>query len=115
MQHDEQSRSAADARCSDVSIAPPQFLRRRNFAGLLAGALLPRVAHAADDAEAGAMFSRMGEKLAQMEEDDAEAGAAFSRLADALTKKEEEAAVVGEQFARLGMMLAEKAVGPEEA
>ena len=71
--------------------------------------------HAADDAEAGAMFSRMGEKLAQMEEDDAEAGAAFSRLADALTKKEEEAAVVGEQFARLGMMLAEKAVGPEEA
>ena len=47
------ARDAADAHCSDVSIAPPQFaLRRRNFAGsLLAGALLPRVAHAADDAE----------------------------------------------------------------
>ena len=44
-------RGAADAHCSDASIAPPQFLRRRNFAGLLAGALLPRVAHAADDAE----------------------------------------------------------------
>ena len=46
-------RGAADAHCSDVSIAPPQFaLRRRNFAAsLLAGALLPRVAHAADDAE----------------------------------------------------------------
>ena len=45
-------RGAADAHCSDASIAPPQFLRRRVFAGsLLAGALLPRVAHAADDAE----------------------------------------------------------------
>ena len=45
-------RDAADAHCSDASIAPPQFaLRRRDFAGLLAGALLPRVAHAADDAE----------------------------------------------------------------
>ena len=45
-------RGAADARCHDASTAPPQFLRRRNFAGsLLAGALLPRVAHAADDAE----------------------------------------------------------------
>ena len=46
------ARAAADAHCSDVSMAPPQFaLRRRNFAVLLAGALLPRVAHAADDAE----------------------------------------------------------------
>ena len=45
-------RDAAKAHCSDVSIAPPQFaLRRRDFTGLLAGALLPRVAHAADDAE----------------------------------------------------------------
>ena len=45
-------RGAADAHCSDVSMAPPQFaLQRRNFAVLLAGALLPRVAHAADDAE----------------------------------------------------------------
>ena len=43
----------AAARCHDASIAPPQYaLRRRDFAGsLLAGALLPRVAHAADDAE----------------------------------------------------------------
>ena len=51
-QHAVIGRDAADAHCSDASIAPPQFaLRRRNFAGLLAGALLPRVAHAADDAE----------------------------------------------------------------
>ena len=43
----------AAARCHDASIAPPQYaLRRRDFAGsLLAGALLPRVAHASDDAE----------------------------------------------------------------